>query len=224
MVSGLVSGRALRSTGVLSLFAALALAGCANGGGVGGGGGLNYNPPVASPGVGTLGGAGAGALLGRLAAGSHNNLLATAGGALLGGLAGNVLVDNPKAKNQAAQNQASQDADVQRRLDYDRQSQVQAAQTQKQIADQQAFDQWKAQRDAGTLPQANTGAVGGPVDVTTAQRLLTALGYYRGPIDGSSGSQTRSAVTQFEQAQGLPATGVVTSSLIDRMRRSVAAS
>ena len=221
MVSASVSTARVRRAGVLSLVAGLALSGCAAGGGPGG---LNYNPPVSSPSIGTLGGAGAGALLGRAIAGSHNNLLATAGGALLGGLAGNVLVDNPKAKNQASQDEAAKDADLQRRLDYDKQSQVQAAQTQKQIADQQAFDQWRTQRDAGTLPQASTGPVGGPVDVTTAQRLLTALGYYRGPIDGSLGSQTRSAVTQFEQAQGLPSTGVITSSLIDRMRRSVAAS
>ena len=41
----------------------------------------------------------------------------------------------------------------------------------------------------------------------TAQRLLTALGYYRGPIDGIYGGGTRSAVMQFEASQGLPQPG-----------------
>lgn len=192
------------------------LAGCQNGQG------LNYNPPVASPGIGTAGGAGAGALLGRMIAGGHDNTIAMLGGALLGGVAGNVLVDNPRARNQEAQNEAARDADMQRRLDYEKQSQLQQAQTQQQIQEQQLFDQWKAQRTAGAAPA--TGAmVSGPADVSTAQRLLTGLGYYRGPVDGVNGAGTRSAVEQFEQAQGLPRTGVVTPSILQRMRQALAA-
>ena len=55
----------------------------------------------------------------------------------------------------------------------------------------------------------------------TAQRLLTGLGYYRGPIDGVYGNATRSAVMQFESSQGLPRTGSLTPSLIQSMRVAI---
>lgn len=196
---------------VLGLVAAVGLAGCQQGPG--------YNPPVASPSVGTLGGAGAGALLGRAIAGGNNNTLAILGGALLGGVAGNVLVDNPRSRNQEAQADAAKDADMQRRLDYERQSQMQRAEVDQQLQERALFDQWKAERAGGP---ASAGAVGA-ADVSSAQRLLTGLGYYGGPIDGVLGERTRSAVIQFEQAQGLPTTGSVTPSIVQRMRQALAA-
>jgi peptidoglycan hydrolase-like protein with peptidoglycan-binding domain len=64
-------------------------------------------------------------------------------------------------------------------------------------------------------------AVNTQSDITTAQLLLTALGYYRGPIDGIYGGGTRSAVMQFEISQGLPRTGYLTPSLISTMKAAL---
>ena len=63
--------------------------------------GPGYQTPTTSPGgigLGTAGGAGAGALLGRVIAGKHDNTLAMLGGALAGAVAGNILVDRPNEK------------------------------------------------------------------------------------------------------------------------------
>ena len=54
-----------------------------------------------------------------------------------------------------------------------------------------------------------------------AQRLLTGLGYYRGPIDGVYGAGTRSAIMQFESSQGLPRTGYLTPSLVQSMKTAL---
>lgn len=207
-----------RRVSAVAVAAVLTLSACQSGGGAG----LNYNPPVGSPGIGTAGGAGAGALLGRAIAGGNNNTLAILGGALLGGVAGNVFVDNPRQRSQAVAGEAAQDREMQRRLDYERQSQIQGEETRKQIQEQQLFEQWKSER-SGAPTAAASGVISGPADVSTAQRLLTGLGYYRGPLDGVVGRQTRSAVMQFEQAQGLPSTGMVTPALLTRMRQALAA-
>jgi hypothetical protein len=61
---------------------------------------------------------------------------------------------------------------------------------QREIEEQNLYEQWK--RERGVTPAAVTTSS----DVTSAQRLLTALGYYRGPIDGVYGPGTRSAVMQ----------------------------
>lgn len=182
--------------------------------------GQNYDTGTTSLsgiGLGTGGGAAAGALAGRALAGQHNNTLAMVGGALLGGVAGNMLVDRPNQLRGQQEQQVAANAEQQRQLDFQRQSQLQQAQTQQQIEDQKEFEQWKAQRAAGLTPAAvNTSA-----DITSAQRLLTALGYYRGPIDGVYGSGTRSAVMQFEGSQGLPRTGSLTPSLLQTMKAAL---
>jgi hypothetical protein len=198
--------------------AALGLSACA-GGGAGGPGGYGYGG-LGSPGVGTAAGALGGAAVGRAVAGRNDNLAAILGGAALGGLAGNVFGDRPSENRRQQQVEASRDAEQARRLDYERQSALQQEAVRKQIEEQRLFDEWKSSRGAGAASPAavQSGAVSAPGDVMTAQRLLTALGYYRGPIDGVNGGQTRSAVIQFEQAQGLPTTGVVTPALVSRMR------
>lgn len=198
-----------------ALVALLALGACAQG--------QNYNTGVTSPsgvGLGTAGGAGAGALLGRAIAGKHDNTLAILGGALLGGVAGNVLVDRPNEVRSTQQAQANADLEMQRKLDYERQSALQQEQVKKEIAEQNLYEEWKRERQGGVTP----AAIGGTADVMTAQRLLTALGYYRGPIDGVYGARTRSGIMQFEASQGLPQTGSLTPSIVARMRSSLAAS
>lgn len=182
--------------------------------------GQNYDTGTTSLGgigLGTGGGAAAGALAGRAIAGKHDNTLAILGGALLGGVAGNVLVDRPNQVRGQQEQQAAATAEQQRQLDFQRQSQLQQAQVQREIQEQNLYEQWKRERGGATTPAAvNTTA-----DVMSAQRLLTGLGYYRGPIDGIYGNSTRSAVMQFESSQGLPRTGSLTPSLIQSMRAAL---
>jgi peptidoglycan hydrolase-like protein with peptidoglycan-binding domain len=45
-------------------------------------------------------------------------------------------------------------------------------------------------------------------EVSTLQSRLQSLGYYDGPISGSFGSQTQTALVAFQQAQGLTADGI----------------
>jgi peptidoglycan hydrolase-like protein with peptidoglycan-binding domain len=46
-------------------------------------------------------------------------------------------------------------------------------------------------------------------EIENLQQLLQAAGYYDGPITGVFGPQTEAAVLEFQQAQGLKATGIV---------------
>lgn len=201
--------RFLRPAALASL---LVLGACAQG--------QNYDTGTTSlggVGLGTGGGAAAGALAGRAIAGKHDNTLAILGGALLGGVAGNVFVDRPNQVRGQQEQQAAATAEQQRQLDFQRQSQLQQAQVQREIQEQNLYEQWKRERGGGATPAAvNTTA-----DVMSAQRLLTGLGYYRGPIDGIYGNSTRSAVMQFESSQGLPRTGSLTPSLIQSMRAAL---
>ena len=210
-MSGFIRSRTTVPT-LAALSGLILLAGCASG--------QNYDTHTTSPsgiGLGTGAGAAAGALAGRAIAGSHNNTLAMVGGALLGGLAGNMAVDRPNQLRGQDEAAAAANADQQRQLDFQHQSQLQQAQTQQQIEDQKEFEQWKAQRAGG----AQTAAVTTQADITEAQRLLTGLGYYRGPIDGVYGSATRSAIMQFEASQGLPRTGYLTPSLVQSMKVAI---
>lgn len=45
--------------------------------------------------------------------------------------------------------------------------------------------------------------------VRQAQRALAAAGFYKGPIDGKEGPQTKQAIRQFQQAKGLRVDGIV---------------
>lgn len=190
----------------LVALAALALAGCAPT--------EETRPPI---GAGAAVGAAAAGTLAGVAARNQGPVTATAaviGAGLLGGYLGDRFIDAPRAASNTAAREAAADRETQRKLDYERQSALQAEETRKQIQEQQLYEQWKAERGAGT-------AVTTASDVRGAQRYLTALGYYRGPIDGIYGAQTRSAVIQFEQSQGLPSTGVLTPSIVQRMRAAI---
>ena len=202
-----------RSTARLAALTGLVmLAGCASGQG--------YDTHTTSPsgiGLGTGAGAAAGALAGRALAGKHDNTLAMLGGALLGGVAGNVAVDRPNQIRGQDEATAAANAGQQRQLDFQRQSQLQQAQTEQQIEDQKLFEEWKQQHGTAVTPAAVTTQA----NLTEAQRLLTGLGYYRGPVDGIYGAATRSAIMQFESSQGLPRTGYLTPSLVQSMKATL---
>ena len=69
-----------------------------------------------------------------------------------------------------------------------------------------------------TIQQGSTGP-----DVIRLQDLLKQLGYYSGASDGDFGPQTKQAVIDFQQAQGLTADGIVGpntwSKLLNQWRR-----
>ena len=52
-------------------------------------------------------------------------------------------------------------------------------------------------------------------DRLIAQHLLQELGYYRGTPSGSFGPSTRQAIAAFQQANALPATGILTHAQLD---------
>ncbi|MBK1668038.1 hypothetical protein CKO28_08310 [Rhodovibrio sodomensis] len=51
------------------------------------------------------------------------------------------------------------------------------------------------------------------------QRLLNQLGFGAGPVDGVPGSQTRAAIRDFQQANGLPADGYPSVALLQRLQQ-----
>ena len=183
------------------------LAGCQQPGG-GQGIGFNYEqgPDMdqsgqISPLVGTLGGAGIGALAGRLLAGSHDNTAAILGGALIGGLAGNL---GTNAFNEHKEQQATTQYDQQQQLAY----------TQSQLAQQEAVNRQleaRASTASGASSQGLAVAGGSPAEVTTAQRMLTVLGSTTAPIDGRerTGDLDRDRANS-RKSRGLPITGNVT--------------
>jgi hypothetical protein len=54
--------------------------------------------------------------------------------------------------------------------------------------------------------------------VRATQSELNRLGYLRAPADGYAGSRTRSAISSFEQANGLPVDGVASPRLLARLQ------
>lgn len=52
---------------------------------------------------------------------------------------------------------------------------------------------------------------GAPSDITSAQRALTTLGYYRGPLDGVPSQGLKGAIAAFQRDQALPPTGALDS-------------
>ena len=56
-----------------------------------------------------------------------------------------------------------------------------------------------------------------PPFVREAQRALRDLGYHPGPIDGTFGPQTRSALEKYQLAAKLPVTGQLDSETMQRL-------
>lgn len=57
---------------------------------------------------------------------------------------------------------------------------------------------------AYTLTVGDTGPL-----VEKAQRYLSSLSYYNGPVDGRFSSSVRTAVEDFQRVHGMPADGIV---------------
>jgi peptidoglycan hydrolase-like protein with peptidoglycan-binding domain len=56
-----------------------------------------------------------------------------------------------------------------------------------------------------------------PTLIADLQRALSKQGFYRGKVDGISGSRTRAAITAYEKAKGLPVTGEPSASVLDHI-------
>lgn len=121
---------------------ALAVAACEAGGGGG----------AATPGLGTIGGAAAGGVLGSTVGGGSGRTAAIVGGALLGGMAGNQIVDRSVEEQQRQAAEASRDRAMQRQLDFERQRALQQDEVQRQIEERRLFEQWQRERAAGRTP------------------------------------------------------------------------
>ena len=85
--------------------------------------------------------------------------------------------------------------------------------TQRALATRQLLDIW-ARAEASE-------AKNDPESVRQAQRLLAALGYYKGPITGVNGPLSGAAIRQFQAVRGLPETGDVTTSLLVALRAAL---
>ena len=207
-----ITGALIRRSGLAGCCAVvLALTGCASDGSGVAGSGFGGGAIAGAAGAGTLAG---------VATRNRGPVVQTAsilGAAALGGFLGDRYVDQPRQQQATAQREAAADQEVQRRLDYERQSQLQAEQTRREIEEQRLFEQWKQQRAGGTTQVATVSGT----DVLSAQRLLRGLGYYNGPLDGDYGPQTRSAVIAFERSQGMPQTGTITPALLQQMRAAL---
>jgi hypothetical protein len=105
----------------------------------------------AQPALGTLGGAAAGGALGSTVGSGSGRTAAIVGGALLGGIAGNQLVDRPVEQSQIAEREAARDREMQRRLDFERMSALQQEQVEREIREQRLYEEWRSQR-MGSAP------------------------------------------------------------------------
>jgi outer membrane lipoprotein SlyB len=100
------------------------------------------------PGLGTVGGAGAGVAVGSMVGSGRGRTAAMIGGGLLGAAAGNQLVDRPVADANAARREAERDAEWQRRLDFERQVIIERDRAQREIEERRLFEEWKRTRGA----------------------------------------------------------------------------
>ena len=126
--------RARLKIALLGVVASLALAGCETTGG-----------GTAPVGVGTIGGAAAGAGTSRLLFGDS-----TAGmliGAAAGGLAGNMTLDRQAENRRAQEVEASRDASARRQLDFERQRALQDEEVRREIEERRLFEQWQRERN-----------------------------------------------------------------------------
>ncbi|HFB54844.1 MAG TPA: peptidoglycan-binding protein, partial [Hellea balneolensis] len=73
------------------------------------------------------------------------------------------------------------------------------------------------------LPWAAPAKSSNVSDVKMAQKILSRLGYQIGRPDGAMGPKTRSAILQFERANGMRETGQVNAALLERLTQAAGA-
>jgi len=74
-----------------------------------------------------------------------------------------------------------------------------------------------AAKAAGGGTRAGDAQMQRPPFVLEAQRALRDLGYHPGPIDGTFGPQTRSALVKYQLAEKLPVTGQLDAETMQRL-------
>lgn len=77
---------------------------------------------------------------------------------------------------------------------------------------------WKIAELPGGSLKAETTPVGPDTPALENQKLLKRAGYEFGPLDGIIGKKTIAAVTRFQKAAGLPATGKFDNATLSRLR------
>jgi len=84
------------------------------------------------------------------------------------------------------------------------------------LAATEAGREASAAPDPPPQPSAPSLAVG---DIRELQGRLRAVGFNPGPIDGSAGPMTATAVTRYQQARGLAPTGAVDREVLAKLRQ-----
>jgi hypothetical protein len=118
---------------IVAVLAASGLAACADGG-----------AGTTSPGVGTLGGAVAGAGVSRAVFGDSSSAMLIGGA--VGGLAGNMTLDRQAEERRRQQAIEDRQTSQQLQLDFERQQALQAEQTRVEIEEQRLFREWQRER------------------------------------------------------------------------------
>ncbi|WP_159718659.1 hypothetical protein [Geminicoccus flavidas] len=118
---------------LLALLTCSALVGCEGGGG-----------GTASPGVGTVGGAVAGAGVSRAVFGNSSSAMLIGGA--VGGLAGNMTLDRQAEERRRQQAVEDRRTAQQLQLDFERQRALQEEQTRLEIEEQRLFREWQRER------------------------------------------------------------------------------
>ena len=70
------------------------------------------------------------------------------------------------------------------------------------------------------FPEAPRPDTSNMTTIKRAERLLTAVGYTPGTVDGQQTPELQAAVMQFQDAWGLPATGTLDEKTLDRLEFS----
>ena len=85
--------------------------------------------------------------------------------------------------------------------------------------DEKLLQHMRLANKAGRSADDQTAAIapGGDMHILQVQRVLAALGYAPGPLDGVAGASTREAIMRFEADRGMVQSGEMTQKLITEL-------
>ena len=113
-------------------------------------------------------------------------------------------------------------SDIKTRVDT-LETRVEGVETKTSDVERMSNDQAKAIEDLKTKPVGTNVSVkhrsGGKSNVREIQTCLKNAGFYSGKIDGVKGKQTRKAIREFQESNGLKADGVVGPKTWDSLSR-----